>query len=82
MVAKAGGIVRSDWNYSSDGSDRQQDAAVQLLVALEDGGQLLPAIDGLMSMCISCHNMKHAGGIRECDVDGMPLDPSHPWFVR
>ncbi len=44
--------------------------------------QLLPAIDGLMSMCISCHNMKHAGGIRGCDVDGMPLDPSHPWFVR
>jgi hypothetical protein len=42
----------------------------------------LPAIDGLMSMCISCHNMKHAGGIRGCDVDGMPLDPSHPWFVR
>ena len=51
-------------------------------MALEDGGELLPAIDGLMSMCISCHNMKHAGGIRECDVDGMPLDPSHPWFVR
>ena len=49
-------------------------------MALEDGGELLPAIDGLMSMCISCHNMKHAGGIRECDVDGMPLDPSHPWF--
>jgi 5-methylcytosine-specific restriction endonuclease McrA len=55
---------------------------VDHIVALEDGGELLPAIDGLMSMCISCHNMKHAGGIREGDVDGMPLDPSHPWFVR
>ena len=48
---------------------------VDHIVALEDGGELLPAIDGLMSMCISCHNMKHAGGIRGCDVDGMPLDP-------
>lgn len=62
MVAKAGGIVRSDWNYSSDGSDRQQDAAVQLLVALEDGGQLLPAIDGLMSMCISCRQQHETRG--------------------
>ena len=51
-------------------------ALVDHIVALEDGGGLLPAIDGLMSMCISCHNMKHAGGIRGCDVDGMPLDPS------
>ena len=48
-------------------------ALVDHIVDLEDGGELLPAIDGLMSMCISCHNMKRAGGIRGCDVDGMPL---------
>ena len=35
-------------------------ALVDHIVDLEDGGGLLPAIDGLMSMCISCHNMKRA----------------------
>ena len=38
----------------------------------------------LQSMCWSCHNRLtrayDAGSIRgACDVDGLSLDPSHPW---
>jgi HNH endonuclease len=46
---------------------------VDHIVALEDGGELLPAIDGLMSMCISCHNMKHAGGVRRRGHAARPI---------
>ncbi len=51
------------------------------------GGEPFPALDGLASLCASCHNTKtraeqmgeenwlHKG----CDVHGFPLDPNHPW---
>jgi 5-methylcytosine-specific restriction protein A len=48
--------------------------------AIDQGGALIPTLDGLMSMCVSCHNQKHARGIKGADVNGMPLNPAHPWF--
>ena len=38
----------------------------------------------LQPLCTECHNVTHAamkGGkpVRGCDVDGFPIDPSHPW---
>lgn len=61
--------------------------------AMSDGGPAFPAHDGLASYCASCHSQKtargpEAGGARTsgklkprkgCDVNGYPLDPSHPW---
>jgi 5-methylcytosine-specific restriction protein A len=52
---------------------------VDHIKAINDGGDVYPRLDELMSMCTACHNMKHAGGIKGCDVDGMPIDPNHPW---
>jgi 5-methylcytosine-specific restriction enzyme A len=51
------------------------------------GGSPYPALDWLMSLCASCHNRKTRGEqlgrelpIRGCDINGMPLDPRHPWY--
>jgi len=41
-----------------------------------------------MSLCPSCHNRKtrvveQQGKeltVKGCDINGMPLDPRHPWF--
>ena len=35
-------------------------------------------------MCKSCHDgakqeIENTGRIRGCDLDGVPLDPAHPW---
>lgn len=54
--------------------------------AIASGGDPFPPLDGLMSMCASCHNHKtnakdKATGstfkraIRGYDVDGNPIDP-------
>lgn len=38
----------------------------------------------LQSLCKRCHDQRKqqleaSGHIRGCDVNGMPLDPGHPW---
>jgi 5-methylcytosine-specific restriction enzyme A len=38
----------------------------------------------LQSLCAACHSawkqqQETTGHIRGCDVNGMPLDPNHPW---
>lgn len=54
--------------------------------AINKGGPAFPPLDGLMSMCAPCHNIKtnavdhpHASGHRRAfkgfDVDGNPIDP-------
>ena len=61
-------------------------------VAMRHGGPAFPALDGLMSMCASCHSIKtaaldnpHAFGdgrklaFKGCDVDGNPIDATHPF---
>lgn len=38
--------------------------------------------DNLQSICATCHKAKTSGKqIKACGVDGMPLDPNHPWNV-
>ena len=60
--------------------------AVDHIIAIAAGGPAFPSIDGLMSLCISCHNSKTnakdhplATGFRRafkgCDADGNPIDP-------
>lgn len=62
-------------------------------VPISAGGATFPALDGLASLCPSCHGAKtargsEAGAVRTkralqprkgCDANGNPLDPSHPW---
>lgn len=62
-------------------------------VPISAGGPAFPGLDGLTSMCPSCHGQKTARGSeagavrttrpiqprRGCDADGNPLDPAHPW---
>ncbi|TVR11742.1 MAG: HNH endonuclease [Salinarimonadaceae bacterium] len=57
--------------------------------AIASGGDPFPPLDQLMSMCPSCHAVKTAavdkpGGdgvrFRGTGFDGLPVDPSHPFF--
>jgi 5-methylcytosine-specific restriction endonuclease McrA len=60
---------------------------VDHLVAISKGGDPYPALHGLLSLCVRCHNTKttvieqlgRAYFYRGCDINGMPLDPEHPW---
>ena len=48
--------------------------------AIEDGAAHYD-MENLRSTCKSCHSQKTARGERlhGCDINGMPLDPNHPW---
>lgn len=40
----------------------------------------------LQSLCASCHNsrkqaLENGGVIKGCDLQGIPLDPGHPWRI-
>ncbi len=63
-------------------------------LAIRSGGEIFPPLDGLMSMCASCHSVKtnardnpYAFGDRErvafkgCDIDGNPIDDAHPFHA-
>lgn len=59
-------------------------------VSMASGGDPFPPLSGLMAMCPSCHSIKTAakdrrGGsgvaFKGCDVEGMPLDPAHPFLT-
>jgi 5-methylcytosine-specific restriction enzyme A len=62
--------------------------AVDHIIAINDGGDAFPALDGLMSMCVRCHNRKTRIVEQQrkqlidkgCDTNGMPLDPKHPFY--
>ena len=60
---------------------------------ISDGGPAFPGLDGLRSLCPSCHSAKtargpEAGAVRSgkprkgCDSEGNPVDPQHPWHTR
>jgi 5-methylcytosine-specific restriction enzyme A len=62
-------------------------------VAISDGGNPFPTLDGLASYCASCHSAKtargsEAGAIKTtkprkgCNPDGTPLDRRHPWHAK
>jgi len=62
-------------------------------ISIAAGGDPFPALDGLTSMCVSCHSRKtryqdtpgQPGGqqarvpAKGCNADGTPRDPSHWW---
>lgn len=77
-------------------ADRKQPVAashVDHRKAISDGGDPFPPVEGLASLCASCHSQKtargpEAGAVRSgrslqprkgCDEQGNPLDPLHPW---
>jgi 5-methylcytosine-specific restriction enzyme A len=40
----------------------------------------------LQSLCDSCHSsrkqaLEHGGFLKGCDLDGIPVDPNHPWRI-
>lgn len=60
---------------------------VDHIVEINAGGPAFPGLDGLMSMCVSCHTIKtnavksgKGSKFRGCDVDGNPIDPDDGWF--
>jgi len=70
-------------------------SSVDHIKAIAAGGEVYPPLDGLMSMCTSCHSVKtnardnpHAFGkgwkaaFKGCGLDGRPLDPDHPFLDR
>lgn len=67
---------------------------VDHVTAIAKGGEAFPALDGLMSLCASCHNQKTARldgafgrevkeglAFKGCGVDGFPVDPKHPFYL-
>lgn len=63
---------------------------VDHVVAIKQGGDAFPAMDGLRALCAPCHSIKtnaldRAGGkgvaIKGCDLNGLPLDPDHPFLA-
>ncbi len=61
---------------------------VDHIVPISEGGDPFPTLEGLMSLCWSCHNYKtasleRAGGkrvaMKGCDASGKPIDPNHPF---
>jgi 5-methylcytosine-specific restriction protein A len=61
---------------------------VDHVVAVTAGGEPFPPLDGLMSLCVSCHNSKTSRVevhgqqplIKGCGTDGLPVDKSHPFY--
>lgn len=67
-------------------------SVVDHIRAIAQGGDPFPALDGLMSLCPSCHGVKtaardnpHAFGggngvaFKGCGTSGLPIDPDHPF---
>lgn len=66
--------------------------AVDHIKSIASGGPAFPPLDGLMSMCVSCHSVKTAAEdnpafgkgksakFKGCAVDGSPLDPADDWW--
>lgn len=57
--------------------------------SIASGGEPFPGLDGLMSMCASCHGVKtravdQSGGkgirFKGARADGLPVDRAHPFW--
>lgn len=66
---------------------------VDHVVSITSGGPPFPSLDGLASLCASCHSTKTnaedrpdrrpgQGLYRGCGADGLPLDPAHPFLAE
>jgi 5-methylcytosine-specific restriction endonuclease McrA len=58
---------------------------VHHIVDISAGGAPFPTLDGLNSLCASCHSLITSNSemtVKGCDAFGMPLDPAHPWNKR
>ena len=73
-----------------DRGTRTKANVVDHVIAISQGGDPFPPLDGLRSLCARCHNAKtargaEAGAVRTskprkgCNPDGTPLDRAHPW---
>jgi 5-methylcytosine-specific restriction enzyme A len=58
------------------------DVHVHHVIPLEHAPELAFDIFNLEAVCTHCHNKAHGRGVWGCDVNGNPLDPSHPWFEQ
>lgn len=67
--------------------------AVDHVEAISQGGDPFPALDGLMSLCLSCHSektmatdmpgrTKRERRFKGFDTNGNPIDPVDGWFSR
>jgi 5-methylcytosine-specific restriction protein A len=63
---------------------------VDHIIGIEQGGPPFPTLDGLQSLCISCHNTKtrHVEQmgkqhiiVKGCDEQGLPIDGAHPFYL-
>ena len=57
---------------------------VDHVVPVKQGGEPFPPLEGLQSLCHSCHSIKtntqdHGLPLKGCDANGEPLDPDDPW---
>jgi Bifunctional DNA primase/polymerase, N-terminal/HNH endonuclease len=81
-------VIVGWWSKHPDALIGVPAVAVDHIIAIASGGDAFPPLDRLMSLCASCHNRKtrvveqlgEELTMKGCDVDGMPLDPGHPWY--
>ena len=66
-------------------------SVVDHIKPISQGGKPFPSLDGLMSLCPSCHSEKTSGFDRTfgnvsnrrfkgCDANGNPIDPEDGWY--
>jgi hypothetical protein len=62
-------------------------SAVDHVLPINAGGEAFPSLDGLRSLCASCHNLKtreeqlgRRPMIKGCDCNGLPLDDAHEFY--
>ncbi len=71
----------------SDMRARVTEATVADHVIPHRGSEHLFWYGELQSLCAECHSgwkqeMETTGHISGCDLNGIPLDPSHPWRIE
>lgn len=61
---------------------------VDHVIAIRNGGIVFPSLDGLQSLCQTCHNRKTASDVRGAnhifkgyDAEGNPIDKTHGWHT-
>lgn len=78
--------ARDKWRCTRCGVDVSANgtARVDHIMPLATHRYLGLALKNLRTLCVDCDNLvggrqKHQLGTSGCGIDGMPIDPSHPW---